>query len=313
MKRQLVSFDWALKNLLRNKANFEILEGFFSELLQQDIKIKNIIESEGNKQTSDDKSNRVDLLAEATGSELILIELQVEGQFDYFHRMLYGASKLITDYMVSGFEYHQVRKVISINIVYFDLGQGEDYIYKGVNEFRGIHKHDILRLSTLQKKSLPEIINVSDIYPEYYILKVNDYDDLANDSLDEWMYFLKNSEIPDGFKAKGLQKAAKELDILKLSKEKRAIFEHFINDRRIAESSSKTAVMEGVEKGIVIGTEKGIVIGTEKGIVIGTEKGIEIGEKKKNVENARKMKQLGVASEIIMQVTGLNKEEIEAV
>ena len=70
MKRQLVSFDWALKNLLRNKANFEILEGFFSELLSQDIKIKNILESEGNKQTSDDKSNRVDLLAEAAGGEL---------------------------------------------------------------------------------------------------------------------------------------------------------------------------------------------------------------------------------------------------
>ncbi len=307
MKRQLVSFDWALKNLLRNKANFEILEGFFTELLLQDIKIKNILESEGNKHTSDDKSNRVDLLAEAAGGELILIELQVEGQFDYFHRMLYGASKLITDYMVSGFDYHQVRKVISINIVYFDLGQGEDYIYKGINEFKGIHKHDILRLSAVQKKNLPEIINVADIYPEYYILKVNDFDDLAKDSLDEWIYFLKNSEIPDGFSAKGLQKAAKELDILKLSKEKRAIFEHFIKDRRIAESSSKTAVMEGVEKGIVIGTEKGI----EKGIVIGTEKGIVIGEKKKNTENARKMKQLGVASEIIIQVTGLSRQEIE--
>ena len=201
MKSQLVNFDWALKNLLRNKANFEIFEGFFAELLLQDIKIKNILESEGNKQTSDDKSNRVDLLAEAASGELILIELQVEGQFDYFHRMLYGASKLITDYMVAGFDYHQVRKVISINIVYFDLGQGEDYIYKGVNEFRGIHKHDILRLSSVQKKNLPEIINVADIYPEYYILKVNDFDDLAKDSLDEWIYFLKNSEIPDGFSA----------------------------------------------------------------------------------------------------------------
>ncbi len=292
MKRQLVSFDWALKNLLRNKANFEILEGFFSELLLQEIKIKNILESEGNKQTCDDKSNRVDLLAEAAAGELILIELQVEGQFDYFHRMLYGASKLITDYMVSGFDYHQVRKVISINIVYFDLGQGEDYIYKGVNEFRGIHKHDILRLSSVQKKNLPEIINVADIYPEYYILKVNDFDGLAKDSLDEWIYFLKSSEIPDGFSAKGLRKAAKELDILKLSKEKRDIFEHFIKDRRIAESSSKTAVMEGVEKGIAIGIEKGI--------------------EKRNIEVARNLKLAGVAIDIIIQATGLSLGEIKS-
>jgi len=78
MKRQLVTFDWALKNLLRNKANFEILEGFFSELLLQDIKIKTILESESNKQSIDDKSNRVDMLVEAHGGELILVELQVD-------------------------------------------------------------------------------------------------------------------------------------------------------------------------------------------------------------------------------------------
>ena len=99
MKERLVRFDWAMKKLLRNKANFEILEGFLSELLLQDVKIQNILESEGNRQSADDKYNRVDLLTEIDGSELVLIELQVEGQYDYFHRMLYGTAKLITDYM----------------------------------------------------------------------------------------------------------------------------------------------------------------------------------------------------------------------
>ncbi len=47
MKR-LIRFDWAVKRLLRNKANFVILEGFLSELLSDDIKINNILESEGN-------------------------------------------------------------------------------------------------------------------------------------------------------------------------------------------------------------------------------------------------------------------------
>ena len=31
--RSMISFDWAMKRLLRNKANFEVLEGFLSELL----------------------------------------------------------------------------------------------------------------------------------------------------------------------------------------------------------------------------------------------------------------------------------------
>ena len=147
MKERLVRFDWALKKLLRNKANFEILEGFLSELLLRDIKIKKILESESNKQNAKDKQNRVDLLAEIGTGELVLIELQVEGQYDYFHRMLYGSSKLITDYMDAGFDYDKVCKVLSINIVYFDLGHGEDYVYKGVTDFRGIHKNDVLHLS----------------------------------------------------------------------------------------------------------------------------------------------------------------------
>jgi hypothetical protein len=59
MSKRLVRFDWAMKKLLRNKANFSILEGFFSELLRRDITIQNILESESNKQTDDDKYNRV--------------------------------------------------------------------------------------------------------------------------------------------------------------------------------------------------------------------------------------------------------------
>jgi predicted transposase/invertase (TIGR01784 family) len=264
MTHRLVRFDWALKKLLRNKANFEILEGFFSELLHRDIRIAHILESESNKQSADDKYNRVDLLAEADGGELLLIELQVEGQYDYFHRMLYGVSKLITDHMAAGFEYHQVRKVISINIVYFDLGQGEDYVYKGNTEFKGIHKNDLLRLSSTQKKNLPELALVADIYPEYYILK---------------------------FSARGLRKAAEELDIMKLPEEERDSYERYLEDRRSAESSIKTSWLEGHEKGI--------------------EKGIEQGVAQRTIELARTMKGKGYSVEEIMAITGLSRDEVE--
>jgi predicted transposase/invertase (TIGR01784 family) len=258
MTKRLVRFDWAMKKLLRNKANFSILEGFFSELLLRDITIQNLLESESNKQTNDDKYNRVDLLALAEDGELLLIELQVEGQFDYFHRMLFGTSKLITEYMISGTQYREVRKVISINIVYFDLGQGVDYIYKGQTEFTGIHKNDLLKLSALQQKNLPKLQHVKEIFPEYYILKVNDFDNHAVDTLDEWIYVLKNSEVPEGFSAKGLDKASKELDVMKLSDTDRKSYERYINDCRSAESSIHTSWLEGHEEGIEKGIEQGI-------------------------------------------------------
>ncbi|WP_339136474.1 MAG: PD-(D/E)XK nuclease family transposase [Candidatus Electrothrix sp. GW3-4] len=59
--RKLISFDWAMKKLLRSKANFEILEGFLSELLKEDIHILDVLESESNKEEYHDKFNRVDL------------------------------------------------------------------------------------------------------------------------------------------------------------------------------------------------------------------------------------------------------------
>ena len=187
----------------------------------------------------------------------MLIELQVDSQYDYFHRMAYGTSKLITDHIYSGSGYEKVRRAISINIVYFELGHGRDYVYKGITEFRGIHNDDILELTARQKKQFDKIKAVSEIFPEYYILKVNDFDSLAKDTLDEWVYFLKHSEIKSEFSAKGLKKAAEELDILKLSKEDRAEYERYIEDKRVAESSIKTSWFEGMEKGM----EKGIVKG----------------------------------------------------
>jgi hypothetical protein len=55
MSKKLILFDWAIKRLLRNKANFVVLEGFLSELLFDNIKIEQILESEANQETDDDK------------------------------------------------------------------------------------------------------------------------------------------------------------------------------------------------------------------------------------------------------------------
>ena len=218
MSKKLISFDWAIKRLLRNKANFVVLEGFLSELLFENIKIEQILESEGNQERDDDKFNRVDILTQNSKSEFIIIEIQSTYEIDYFHRMAYGTSKAIAEHHRLGEKYLNIKKVISINIVYFDLGQGEDYIYKGRTTFRGLHQNDILSLSEKQKKTFVKQ-EVADIFPEYYLLKVNQFNDVAKDTLDEWVYFLKNSEVKDNFKAKGLKEANEVLDIMRLPKE----------------------------------------------------------------------------------------------
>ncbi|MCI5144529.1 MAG: hypothetical protein D3923_03160 [Candidatus Electrothrix sp. AR3] len=162
-KRRLISFDWAMKKLMRSKVNFEILEGFLSELLRDDIHILEILESESNKEDTRDKFNR------------------------------------------------------------------EDYVYHGSTVFRGIHHQDVLRFSEGQQELYGQK-EIHEIFPEYYLIKVNSFDDIAKDSLDEWIYFLKNEEIKEEFSAKGLAKAKSTLDVLKLPEPERAAYERYQED-----------------------------------------------------------------------------------
>lgn len=228
MSKRLIRFDWAVKKLLRNKANFVVLEGFLSELLFDDIKIQKILESESNQETENDKYNRVDILTKNSKNELIIVEIQNTYEIDFFHRMIYGTSKALIENISLGQPYSEIKKVISINVVYFDLGQGKDYIYKGKTNFEGLHEKDTLQLSIQQKQTFTKK-EISDFFPEYYIIKVNKFNDIAKDTLDEWIYFLKNSEVKDEFKAKGLAEAKEVLDIMRLDKEQQYGYNRYLD------------------------------------------------------------------------------------
>jgi len=301
MPRKLVSFDWAMKKILRQKANFGILEGFLSELFKFDVKIVEILESEANQETEDDKFNRVDLLAKDNKDELILIEVQHRSEIDYFHRMLYGASKLITEHIKKGRGYTKVKKVYSVNIVYFALGQGDDYVYHGKIEFKGLNNRDILKPSEKQKEDF-KIKTITDIYPEYYILRVNKFNDIAKNSLDEWIYFLKNEEIENDFKAKGLNRAKEVLDVLKLEDRERAIYRRREENRMYKESLLYTAKLEGEKRGVKKGIKKGIEQERKKS---------EEKLKQEKLNIAKTSLEQNIDVNIIAIITGLSVEEIE--
>lgn len=290
--RPLLSFDWAVKRLLRNKANYVVLEGFLSELFKQQVTIKQILDSESNKETHFDKSNRVDILVENEDRELIIIELQFTNEFDYFHRMLYGASKVITQFIDQGNDYGKVRKVYSINIVYFNLGKGDDYVYHGRTTFRGLHTGDELQLTPTQRKEFGKV-EAGDLFPEYYILEVKRFNDEAKDTLDEWIYYLKHDAIQDDFKAQGLAQARELLNYDRLPDEEKQAYDRAIDNRRSEWSSIYTAKAEGeaigLKKGETIGLKKGEAIGLKKGEAIGLKKGETIGLKKGKEEAFREM------------------------
>lgn len=293
-KTQYIRFDWAMKRLLRNKANFGVLEGLLTTLLNERITINRLLESESNQEDEFDKYNRVDMLAENSKGELILIEVQNNNEYAYFQRMLFGTSKLVTEYINRGDSYSNIRKVYSVNIVYFSLGAGKDYVYHGKTVFKGIHNGDVLELTPFQKQTF-KVDTVSQLYPEYYILKVNDFNNVAKSPLEEWIYYLNTGELPDGATAPGLDKVRERLKLDKMSKDElNAYYRHLDN-------------IVILKDNIFTEREEGRAEGREEG----RKEGRAEGEKKKNMENAIKMKRLGLGTEIINKVTGLSPSEID--
>ncbi|MCW3808033.1 hypothetical protein [Plebeiibacterium marinum] len=199
--RNLIRFDWAIKRLLRNKADFYVLEGFLSELLKEDISIENILESESNQQIESDKFNRV----------------------------------------------------------------------------------DILKLSAKQTELLGGKIEPFQIFPEYYVIKVNKFDDVAKDTLDEWIYYLKNNEIKDEFTAKGIEKAKELWRVDKLSEDEQKNYFRHIEDLRYGASMAWTMKVDAEDRV----------------------------KKQKAIEIARTLLEKGISKDIIKDSTGLSDSEID--
>jgi len=299
--RSLISFDWAMKRLLRNKANFDVLEGFLSELLRRKIIIKSIGESESNKTDKRDKSNKVDILVEADARELVIVELQYDSVNEYFQRMLYGVSKAVTEHIYSGESYAKVRKVYSVNIVYFALGKGDDYVYLGTTNFKGLHTHTELQLTGAQQQLYGKTA-VGELYPEYYIINVTGFNDVAKDTLDEWIYYLKNNRIQDDFTAQGLDKARQILALDKLSAEEKKQYARDVDEKLLRDAEIRTALFEGELKGEARGLRKGLAKGEAKG------RTAERTEVQENVViNSHRA---GLPVETVASITGLTSEQI---
>jgi len=293
-----IHFDYAAKKILRQKANFVVLEGFLTTLLKTNVKIHRMLESEGNQEHENDKFNRVDMLAELGTGELAIIEIQNSRINDYFQRILYGTSKLITEYIDLGDDYLKVKKVYSVSIVYFGLGQGEDYAYHGKTEFRGVNKtDDILRLSQKQQEQFKREF-AGDLYPEYFLLRVDDFDNVAKSSLEEWLSFLKTGNIPESFTAPGLPEARKRLREDDMSDAERLRYRSYMESLRNARSMFRSSYEDGETKGKAEGEAIGEARGIEKGEAIGIKK------------TAKNMKAKGSDIAFISEVTGLSAEEI---
>ena len=293
-----VRFDWAAKRMLRDKANFAVLEGLVTVLLNEEIKIVEILESESNPDYILGKYNRVDVLAKNSKGEIIIVEIQQARELYYLERILYGVAKTITDHISLGDKYDKVKKVYSINILYFPLGKGADYLYHGKTRFIGVHTGDTLQMNNKDKDFI-RMKDVDDIFPEYFIIRVNEFNKVAKTPLEEWMEYLKNGNIREDTTAPGLKEAKEKLQYMRMSREEQRSYFHHIDEVMVNNDMVDTARMEGMAKG------------RAEGIAEGRAEGIAEGRAEEKYEIARNLKKNGIAADMIALSTGLSVEEIE--
>lgn len=304
LKDRYIRFDWAIKRLLRQKANFDVLEGFLTVFIGEEVKIVEILESEGNQQTQDDKFNRVDIKARNSKGEIILVEVQNTSELYYLERILYGVAKAITEHIHLGDTYKEVKKVYSISILYFDIGKGADYLYVGQNKFIGVHTNDQLVITAKEKGALVQK-SPAEIFPEYILVRVNEFDKVAVTPLEEWVAYLKSGVIKENTTAPGLQEARKKLQYYSMTDAERYAYDEHLNAVMI----QNDVLGNAREEGLAEGRAEGLTQGREEGLTQGRAEGRA--EAKKDI--VKSMLSNGLSVEQAAKYSGLTVEEVESI
>ena len=288
--KPLVSFDYGIKYLLRDKGDYGIVEGFISALLKtkgyKDVKIVALLESESNKEDSKSKRSLADLIVEDEDHHKYIIEIERNVKDSFIHKSLFNTSRLIVDNLAQREDYTQIIKIFHISLLYFPIGNGNGAIYHGKTIIHEIETNEKLSVH-IKNQETGEIFDATDILPEYFYISIPQFNDRLEKEIDDWLHVMKYDEIPENYHSPYMVQVAEKLSILKMTPEERANYSYY--QKKLHSDRDELAAAEAR----------------------GIEKGREEGETKKAVEIAKAMLLDGDATEKISKITGLTVKEIE--
>jgi predicted transposase/invertase (TIGR01784 family) len=137
-------------------------------------------------------------------------------------------------------------------------------------------------------------ITSGDVFPRYFLIRINAFRKVVADAMDEWMDFLKNNSIKPDTTAPGLAEAREKLVYARMSKAEQLQY-----DRRLESLVNEKEAMFESE-----------IRGEERGYKKGEAKGRAEGAKQQAIATARKMKAKGLDIDTIADFTGLTPDEI---
>ena len=221
MGQKIISFDYAIKYLLRDKGGYDIIEAFISALLKSQgyspVKIIALLETESNREEIGQKKSLADLIVEDEYHQKYIIEIERQQITNYAHKACFNTSRLIADQLPSGTNFLSLKKVFHISLLYFKIGQGS--LFHGKTIVREVDTGE--KLSFHIEDHEHRIMDVTDIFPEYIFIAIPDFDDDVQGELDEWLYILKHAEVREDFKSDIMKRVADKLNVLHMTKEER--------------------------------------------------------------------------------------------
>ena len=264
--------DIIFKAFFTRKGNEKFLISFLEAILKIKIDEIEAVESSLLQRYQEDKLVRLDIKAKINKKEIVNIEIQLKNENNMEKRSTYYGARLITEQFESGQKYEELKPVILINILNYNLLEVPEYCTKTVTVAEKHREYEIIKDVTYYfieltkfRKSKPRIASLLD-----YWLALIDSEDGGNLGMEK-----DKIEI--------IEEAKRELEKMLADPEVR-----YIVDAREKELKDRNSAIYNAE-----------------------ERGKKIGEEKAIKETAKEMKKKGLSVELIMDITKLSKEEIE--
>ena len=257
INKPLVSFDYAIKYLLKDKGDYTIVEGFISTLLKtrgyKDVKIVALLESESNKEDKKSKRSLADVIVEDEDQNKFIIEIERNVQDSFIHKSLFNTSRLIVDNLSQREDYTQIIKVFHISLLYFPLGSGP--VYHGKTIIYETETNKKLSVRIKNKKS-GKTFDATNILPEYFYISVPLFNDRLEKEMDDWLHVMKYDKVPKNYHSPYMKQVAEKLSILKMTPEERANYSHYQKKLHKDRDELQAADAKGREEGIKKGREE---------------------------------------------------------
>ena len=156
-------------------------------------------------------------------------------------------------------------------------------------------KDSVLQLKTPSEEkyiseSTKRMTMPEEVFPEYFLLLVSHFNEMARTPIEEWMEYLKDGAIRDDTTTPGLQAARKKLAIMSMTEKERREYRDFMVSVHAAKDNWDTMRDEARAEGLAEGRAEG--------------------ERNKAMETARRMKAKGYPLEDIAEISGLTVEAI---